>query len=33
VLATLKELNAIPTAQLLEQHYQKFRALAQFTEG
>ena len=33
VLATLKELNVIPTAQLLEQRYQKFRALGQFTEG
>lgn len=33
VLATLKELNALPTAQLLEQRYQKFRALGQFTEG
>ena len=33
VLATLKTLNAIPTAQLLEQRYQKFRALGQFTEG
>ena len=33
LLATLKELSAIPTAQLLEQRYQKFRALGQFTEG
>jgi acetyl-CoA carboxylase carboxyl transferase subunit alpha len=33
VLATLKTLNAIPTAQLLEERYQKFRALGQFTEG
>ena len=33
VLDTLKTLNAIPTAQLLEQRYQKFRALGQFTEG
>jgi len=33
VLATLRELNALPTAQLLEQRYQKFRALGQFTEG
>ncbi len=33
VLATLKTLNALPTAQLLEQRYQKFRALGQFTEG
>lgn len=33
VLATLKELNAVPTTQLLEQRYQKFRALGQFTEG
>ncbi|WP_397383060.1 acetyl-CoA carboxylase carboxyltransferase subunit alpha [Prosthecobacter sp.] len=33
VLATLKDLNALPTAQLLEQRYQKFRALGQFTEG
>ena len=33
VLATIKELSAIPTAQLLEQRYQKFRALGQFTEG
>ncbi|MHB1079774.1 MAG: acetyl-CoA carboxylase carboxyltransferase subunit alpha [Prosthecobacter sp.] len=33
VLATLKELNALPTAQLLEERYQKFRALGQFTEG
>ncbi len=33
LLATLKELNALPTAQLLEQRYQKFRALGQFTEG
>jgi len=33
VFATLKELNVIPTAQLLEQRYQKFRALGQFTEG
>ena len=33
VLATLKTLNDIPTAQLLEQRYQKFRALGQFTEG
>ncbi|OYW74316.1 MAG: acetyl-CoA carboxylase carboxyl transferase subunit alpha [Verrucomicrobia bacterium 12-59-8] len=33
LLTTLKTLNAIPTAQLLEQRYQKFRALGQFTEG
>ncbi len=33
VLATLKTLNNIPTSQLLEQRYQKFRALGQFTEG
>ena len=33
VLATLKELNVIPTPQLLEQRYQKFRALGQFTES
>lgn len=33
VLATLKELKALPTAQLLEGRYQKFRALGQFTEG
>lgn len=33
VLATLKTLNAIPTGDLLEQRYQKFRALGQFTEG
>ena len=33
LLATLKELGDIPTAQLLEQRYQKFRALGQFTEG
>lgn len=33
VLATLKLLKAVPTAQLLEQRYQKFRALGQFTEG
>jgi acetyl-CoA carboxylase carboxyl transferase subunit alpha len=33
LLATLKTLNAIPTGQLLEQRYQKFRALGQFTEG
>lgn len=33
VLTTLKELGALPTAQLLEQRYQKFRALGQFTEG
>jgi acetyl-CoA carboxylase carboxyl transferase subunit alpha len=33
LLATLKELRDIPTAQLLEQRYQKFRALGQFTEG
>jgi len=33
LLATLKELNALPTAQLLEERYQKFRALGQFTEG
>ncbi|MCF7788491.1 MAG: acetyl-CoA carboxylase carboxyltransferase subunit alpha [Prosthecobacter sp.] len=33
VLATLKELNVLPTAQMLEQRYQKFRALGQFTEG
>ncbi|WP_395748674.1 acetyl-CoA carboxylase carboxyltransferase subunit alpha [Prosthecobacter sp.] len=33
LLATIKELNAVPTAQLLEQRYQKFRALGQFTEG
>jgi acetyl-CoA carboxylase carboxyl transferase subunit alpha len=33
VLATLKELNALPTDQLLEGRYQKFRALGQFTEG
>jgi acetyl-CoA carboxylase carboxyl transferase subunit alpha len=33
VLATLKELRALPIAQLLEQRYQKFRALGQFTEG
>ncbi len=33
LLSTLKTLNAIPTAQLLEQRYQKFRALGQFTEG
>ncbi|MDB6007580.1 MAG: acetyl-CoA carboxylase carboxyltransferase subunit alpha [Prosthecobacter sp.] len=33
VLATLKELGSLPTAQLLEKRYQKFRALGQFTEG
>ncbi len=33
VLATLTELGALPTPQLLEQRYQKFRALGQFTEG
>ena len=33
LLSTLKTLNALPTAQLLEQRYQKFRALGQFTEG
>jgi acetyl-CoA carboxylase carboxyl transferase subunit alpha len=33
LLTTLNTLNAIPTAQLLEQRYQKFRALGQFTEG
>ncbi|MDI1312195.1 acetyl-CoA carboxylase carboxyltransferase subunit alpha [Prosthecobacter sp.] len=33
VLATLTELKALPTAQLLEGRYQKFRALGQFTEG
>ena len=33
LLTTLKTLNALPTAQLLEQRYQKFRALGQFTEG
>lgn len=33
VLATLKELGALPTDQLLEKRYQKFRALGQFTEG
>ncbi|MDZ4404551.1 acetyl-CoA carboxylase carboxyltransferase subunit alpha [Prosthecobacter sp.] len=33
VLATLAELGKIPTAKLLEQRYQKFRALGQFTEG
>ncbi len=33
LLTTLKELNDLPTAQLLEQRYQKFRALGQFTEG
>lgn len=33
VLATLKELNVLPTAELLEKRYQKFRALGQFTEG
>ncbi|WP_395744149.1 acetyl-CoA carboxylase carboxyltransferase subunit alpha [Prosthecobacter sp.] len=33
LLSTLKELKAVPTAQLLEKRYQKFRALGQFTEG
>ena len=33
VLATIKELSDVPTAQLLEQRYQKFRSLGQFTEG
>jgi acetyl-CoA carboxylase carboxyl transferase subunit alpha len=33
VLAALTELGQIPTAQLLEQRYQKFRAMGQFTEG
>jgi acetyl-CoA carboxylase carboxyl transferase subunit alpha len=33
VLAALAELGQIPTAQLLEQRYQKFRAMGQFTEG
>jgi acetyl-CoA carboxylase carboxyl transferase subunit alpha len=33
VLAALKELAALPTAKLLEQRYQKFRALGQFTEA
>ena len=33
VLATLKTLSTLPTATLLEQRYQKFRALGQFTEG
>ncbi|HRH97779.1 MAG TPA: carboxyl transferase domain-containing protein, partial [Prosthecobacter sp.] len=33
VLTALKELNALPTAKLLEQRYQKFRALGQFTEA
>lgn len=33
VLATLKELSAIPTGNLLEQRYQKFRALGQVAEG
>ena len=33
VLAALAELGKIPTAKLLEQRYQKFRALGQFTEG
>lgn len=33
MLAALAELGKLPTAQLLEQRYQKFRALGQFTEG
>jgi acetyl-CoA carboxylase carboxyl transferase subunit alpha len=33
VLAALAELGQIPTPQLLEQRYQKFRAMGQFTEG
>jgi acetyl-CoA carboxylase carboxyl transferase subunit alpha len=33
VLAALAELGQIPTAKLLEQRYQKFRAMGQFTEG
>ncbi|MBN8419601.1 MAG: acetyl-CoA carboxylase carboxyltransferase subunit alpha [Verrucomicrobia bacterium] len=33
LLSTLKELKELPTAQLLEGRYQKFRALGQFTEG
>lgn len=33
LLAALAELGKLPTAQLLEQRYQKFRALGQFTEG
>ncbi|MFN0076278.1 MAG: acetyl-CoA carboxylase carboxyltransferase subunit alpha [Prosthecobacter sp.] len=33
VLASLAELGKIPTAKLLEQRYQKFRALGQFTES
>ena len=33
LLSTLKELKDLSTAQLLEQRYQKFRALGQFTEG
>ncbi len=33
VLATLADLTKVPTAKLLEQRYQKFRALGQFTEA
>ncbi|MGV3661570.1 MAG: acetyl-CoA carboxylase carboxyltransferase subunit alpha [Prosthecobacter sp.] len=33
LLAALAELSKLPTAQLLEQRYQKFRALGQFTQA
>jgi len=33
ILSALGELSKLPTAQLLEQRYQKFRALGQFTEA
>ncbi|HEY1050091.1 MAG TPA: acetyl-CoA carboxylase carboxyltransferase subunit alpha [Prosthecobacter sp.] len=33
LLLALAELTKLPTAQLLEQRYQKFRALGQFTQG
>ncbi|MCB1278247.1 acetyl-CoA carboxylase carboxyltransferase subunit alpha [Prosthecobacter sp.] len=33
VLTTLKDLSALPTAKMLEQRYQKFRELGQFTQA
>jgi len=33
VLSALNELEQVPTAQLLEQRYQKFRALGKYTEN
>ncbi len=33
VLRAISELESLPTAQLLDQRYEKFRALGKFTEN